>query len=133
MMDTNADTDITNLDCEAMSVESTEITITDTSEHVNPDPLWEVLPNTPLLKLLDETSKEASVNISMLLLPVLTIVSGLMGISTVSTHRDEINFSEPNIIWSAVAAPPGSRKTVALNKLKKVLVGFQLKNCFIYR
>jgi len=74
---------------------------------VNPDPLWEVLPNTLLVKLLDETSKEASVNISMLLLPVLTIVSGLMGISTVSTHRDEINFTEPNIIWSAVAAPPG--------------------------
>jgi len=40
MMDTNADTDITNLNCEAMSVESTEITITDTSEHVS---IWIVI------------------------------------------------------------------------------------------
>jgi len=35
MMDTNTDIDITNLYCEPMSVESTEITITDTSEHVS--------------------------------------------------------------------------------------------------
>ncbi|KAF6030625.1 hypothetical protein EB796_011032 [Bugula neritina] len=37
------------------------------------------------------------------------------------TAKDEINFTEPNIIWSAVAAPPGSRKTAALKCLLAAL------------
>lgn len=48
-------------------------------------------------------------NTSMIFLPTMTCISGLMGKCVIKTHREEINFQEPNILWSAVAAPPGKQ------------------------
>ena len=42
-----------------------------------------------------------------LLLPIMTVISGLMGFSECRTHRDSIDFKEPNILWTVVASPPG--------------------------
>lgn len=41
-----------------------------------------------------------------LFLPILTVIAGLMGISTIRTHRD-FEMEEPNILWTVVASPPG--------------------------
>lgn len=46
--------------------------------------------------------------IAALFLPVLTVVSGMMGKSLCRTHRREIDMEEPNILWTCVAAPPGN-------------------------
>ena len=45
----------------------------------------------------------------MVYLPLLTIIAGLMSKSTAITHRTNINFQEPNILWTCVAAEPGKK------------------------
>lgn len=74
----------------------------------------DILGESPFTKLLNETASAASCRPDMLLLPVLTTVSGLMNISVCRTHRDEISFEEPNIIWSCVAATPGKFDVIIL-------------------
>lgn len=50
---------------------------------------------------------QTSTFLAAMFLPVLTVVSGLMGLSVCKTHRDEIDFDQPNILWTCVIAPPG--------------------------
>lgn len=42
-----------------------------------------------------------------LFLPILTVVSGMMGFSTCITHLDGVDLEEPNVLWTVVASPPG--------------------------
>ena len=58
--------------------------------------------------ILRTSANQTANYIMTLLLPVLTVISGLMGVSTVKTHRREIDFQEPNILWTCVASPPGN-------------------------
>lgn len=67
----------------------------------------DVVKNDKIVSLLERMSNSASCYISMFFLPLLTTVCGLMGISEARTHREDIDFQEPNIIWSCVAAEPG--------------------------
>lgn len=60
-----------------------------------------------LMILLNDTAAAASCRVDMILLPVLTAASGLMNTSVATTHRTDIVFEEPNVIWSCVAATPG--------------------------
>lgn len=68
----------------------------------------DVLNHERLTTLLKRTADACSCHISMFFLPLITTVCGLMGISVAKTHRENINFEEPNIIWSCVAAEPGN-------------------------
>lgn len=63
--------------------------------------------NDKLLQLLKDISDGASCYIDMILWPLLTAASSLMGISTAKTHRNDIFFAEPNVLWTCVAAEPG--------------------------
>ena len=61
-----------------------------------------------LVELFQNMADSASCEVDMFLLPLLTTVCGLMGIAVAETHRKNITFQEPNIIWSCVAAEPGN-------------------------
>lgn len=58
-------------------------------------------------KVFTGTAAEASVYPSMIVLPCLTSLSSLMGKAVIITHKPQLNFIEPNVLWTAVAAPPG--------------------------
>ena len=57
-------------------------------------------------QMLEKLSRSTSNNVEMLLLPVLTAASGMMGTSVVRTHSDK-NFKEKNILWTCTAAATG--------------------------
>lgn len=61
----------------------------------------------PFVELLKATGDETSNYVEMLLLPVMTAASGLMGKSCVYTQRLNLNYKEPNILWTCVSANPG--------------------------
>lgn len=70
--------------------------------------------NHPTLdKLLMEAAKCASCEINMSLLPLISTYCGLMAKSTVLAHRRYIVFEEPHIVWSCVAAAPGTYLSVS--------------------
>lgn len=71
--------------------------------------------NDVFYKLLKATGDETSNYVEMLLLPVLTSVSGLMAKSTVYTQRQNFNFKQPNNLWSCVAAEPGENNQLYLD------------------
>lgn len=63
--------------------------------------------NKNLFGLLKELADSVSCKMDMVLLPVLTASCSLMGMAQAKTHREDINFVEPNIMWTCVAAEPG--------------------------
>lgn len=67
-----------------------------------------ILKHDALNKLIQCIADSTSCYPNMFLLPLLTTVSGLMGVSFVRTNRSGTNLEEPNIIWSCVAAEPGT-------------------------
>lgn len=81
--------------------------------------LDDILGDSSFANLLSETPSSASCKRDMFLLPVLTAVSGLMNKCVSRTHRSNISFEEPNIIWSCVASTPG--KSISLRKLHYIL------------
>lgn len=66
-----------------------------------------VLKDEKLFSLLSRVSASCSCHMDMILLPVISVCSGLMSRARVVTHKDHIDFEEPNVIWSCVAAAPG--------------------------
>ena len=68
-----------------------------------------LLSHEALAKLMTSLAVSASCDIDMFFLPLVTTCCGLMGISKAVTHREDIFFEEPNIIWSCVAAEPGKQ------------------------
>ena len=48
--------------------------------------------------------------IDVVFLPMLTAISGVMGVSKAVTHEKEIHFSQPSMLWTITAAEPGKLK-----------------------
>ena len=71
--------------------------------------LQDLIPDGSFKDLLVAVCQQTSTELEMLYLPVLTAVSGMMGMSVASTHKN-IAFSVPNILWTVVAAAPGENK-----------------------
>lgn len=81
----------------------------------------DILKNCSFFDILTTTAGKTSTTLEMLFLPMITTISGLMGTCRAHTHRD-IAFSEPNVIWSCVAAPPGKLIILLLVRLRMILL-----------
>lgn len=63
--------------------------------------------------LINDVAKSCGVKQEMVILPILTVVCGLMGKSAAETHLD-ISFREPNVLWTITAAEPGKKTFICL-------------------
>ena len=68
---------------------------------------YEKILSKDLKDILEKVASSCSCTLDMIFLPFTTVCSSLMGFAEIKTHRDEINFSRPNVMWTMVAADPG--------------------------
>jgi hypothetical protein len=68
---------------------------------------WEKLFKPKALELLQRIWSNCAVKVDMIILRLLTVVCGLMRESNVKAHFTELDFGEPNVLWTMTAAKPG--------------------------
>ena len=71
------------------------------------DPYLAALSDGAFRRMLSAAANQTATYVAMLFLPILSVVSGLMGKAVIRTHRKEITMEEVNVLWTCVAAPPG--------------------------